>query len=70
MSDELTCLESNEDCEGTVEYRHPLSGTGKPFPRCEFHWDKRLEKQEEFNRKDADYRNVDYLDAGERYEDD
>lgn len=64
------CIEHNNDCNGDVEYRTPLSGTGKAFPRCEFHWDRRLAKQEEFNQRDADARNVDYLDAGERYEED
>jgi hypothetical protein len=37
------------DCEGEVEYRMPLSGTGKSFPRCEFHWDKRLIEQDRIN---------------------
>ena len=48
------CLEhrSHPDCEcrGPVEYRMPLSGTGRAFPRCAFHWDKRLDEQERINR--------------------
>jgi hypothetical protein len=49
----VKCLEQNEQCSGTVEYRMPLSGTGKAFPRCDFHWEKRLDAQEEINRKYA-----------------
>jgi hypothetical protein len=26
-----------------------LSGTGKSFPRCEFHWDWRLREEERLN---------------------
>lgn len=39
------------DCEGPVEYRMPLSGTGRSFPRCEKHWDARLIRQEEINSR-------------------
>lgn len=45
------CLEHGPQCAGPVEYRYPLSGTGKAFPRCEAHWDKRLAQQDEINRK-------------------
>jgi hypothetical protein len=70
VNDTIECLEHGADCVGEVEYRHPLSGTGRSFPRCEYHWDKRLDKQDEFNRRDADARKVNYLDAGERYYED
>jgi hypothetical protein len=46
----LECLEAGPDCKGSVEYRYPLSGTGRSFPRCEAHWDKRLNEQERINR--------------------
>jgi hypothetical protein len=46
----ITCLEHGDDCKGTVEYRYPLSGTGRSFPRCDHHWDKRLDEQERINR--------------------
>lgn len=47
----LKCLDvRRSDCDGGVEYHESLSGTGTPIPRCDFHWDKRLEKQEEINR--------------------
>jgi len=29
----------------------PLSGTGKAFPRCDKHWEQRLDKQEDINRR-------------------
>ena len=37
----------NSPCSGTVEYRMPLSGTGRSFPRCERHWEARLVMQEQ-----------------------
>jgi hypothetical protein len=38
-------------CSGAVEYRMPLSGTGRSFPRCDFHWDERLDRQQEINER-------------------
>jgi hypothetical protein len=46
----MKCLQHNQDCRGQVECREPLSGTGKSFPRCDHHWDKRLDEQERINR--------------------
>lgn len=40
-----TCLNAGPDCKGAVEFRMPLSGTGKSFPRCDKHWDDRLDTQ-------------------------
>lgn len=42
---EPECIDPSMECEGTVEYRMPLSGTGKSFPRCDKHWDIRLDTQ-------------------------
>lgn len=39
------CINAGPDCDGAVEYRMPLSGTGQSFPRCDKHWDDRLETQ-------------------------
>lgn len=37
------CLErATEDCDGPVEYRESLSGTGTPIARCAHHWAVRL----------------------------
>lgn len=44
------CLDGPRDCAGAVEYRTPLSGTGRSFPRCDAHWEKRLDTQERINR--------------------
>lgn len=52
MAENLRCLERNDTCAGPVEYRTPLSATGKPYPRCDAHWDKRLATQQ---RVDRDY---------------
>ena len=66
------CLNHSTECDGNVEYRMPLSGTGKSFPRCDFHWDQRLD-QEQVNRErypehaPADF---DPYYAGESWDDD
>lgn len=66
------CMEQGDECSGAVEYRMPLSGTGRSFPRCDHHWDKRLDAQEQTNRRygsptpPADF---DPLYAGERWDD-
>jgi len=28
-----------------------VSGTGKPFPRCELHWEKRLDLEDELRER-------------------
>jgi hypothetical protein len=50
--EELECLDDYGEgiCRGNVELRYPLSGTGKSFPRCDFHWDKRLREQDRIDR--------------------
>jgi hypothetical protein len=51
-----TCLDDYGDgeCEGAVEYRCPLSSTGRSFPRCEKHWSLRLDVQEGINERYPD----------------
>jgi hypothetical protein len=74
--EELKCLDTpSGGCSGSVEMRYPLSGTGKSFPRCNAHWEKRLDKQEEINQRYAPFSDVPPADfdptyAGERWEDD
>lgn len=71
--DELECLDdwTGQDCQGDVEYRMPLSGTGKSFARCELHWEARLAEAERM----SDYQSVapppwfDASYAGERWDD-
>lgn len=68
----MECLDGPKGCGGTVEYRHPLSGTGKAFPRCEVHWDERLEKQDEINARYPSQQPTDFdpTYAGERWGED
>jgi hypothetical protein len=41
------CLQEGPDCSGPVEYRlSPDRDDFASFPRCEFHWHKRLEAAE------------------------
>lgn len=73
-SDELSCLDDHGDgtCVGPVEYRMPLSATGRSYPRCDGHWDKRLAEQEELRDYESDVPPdwFDEADAGERWSDD
>ena len=49
----LKCIDGGEH-EGKVAYREPLSGTGQSFPRCEAHWEIRLDRQAEIGRRYPD----------------
>lgn len=68
------CIEAGAACRGAVEYRMPLSGTGKSFPRCDKHWSDRLDVQESINRRypDSPFAPSDFdpTYAGERWDDD
>jgi hypothetical protein len=70
----LECLDDQcqGTCEGTIEYREPLSSTGRSFPRCERHWDMRLQTQDEINRRYPDQQPADFdpMYAGERWDED
>lgn len=45
------CLDVRRgDCRGPVEFRDALTATGKRFPRCDAHWEARLDEQERINR--------------------
>jgi hypothetical protein len=73
--EELACLDDYGDgtCEGLVLYRMPLSGTGRSFPRCDWHWDARLAEQERINERYPTHPPDDWspYDAGEAwYEED
>ena len=70
MPEELRCLNHSEDCAGDVEYRMPLSGSGRAFPRCDFHWELRLEVQERINQTYPTLQPADFdpMYAGERWE--
>lgn len=81
MSQQPECLDALMDevmddprggCEGTVEYRMPLSATGRSFPRCEKHWAERLDKQREIDKRYPYHQPADFdpMYAGERWDDD
>lgn len=68
----LECMDRHDGkCRGAVEYRMNLTGTGLNTIRCDYHWEKRLELEDDLNRRypptpPADW---DYLDAGEHWDD-
>jgi hypothetical protein len=68
------CLNGPQECSGDVDYRMPLSATGKPFPRCDHHWNKRLEQEEQHRTTYPDSPIApDWFDpsiAGERWDED
>jgi len=74
--EEPKCLDRhNGECTGEVEYRPPLSSTERRFPRCDGHWEKRLEKQREIDERYAPNSDVPPLGfdptyAGERWDED
>jgi hypothetical protein len=69
------CLDDHgaNTCEGSVELREPLSGTGRSFPRCVRHWDLRLDMQEKHKCRYPDSPNppkwFDPTYAGETWDD-
>lgn len=72
-NDALECLDDHHgNCRGPIEYRMPLSGTGRAFPRCDRHWDLRLAEQDRINERYPAFAPADFdpLDAGERWDDD
>lgn len=53
---ELDCIQDYDgglECDGPVEYRMALSGSGRSFPRCGKHWSERLNLEEELHRLSA-----------------
>lgn len=45
---DMECLDHGKgDCSGPVEFRMPMSGTGKSFPRCDRHFEEALERYHE-----------------------
>ena len=71
---ELVCLDVDmtDPCEGPVEYRMALSGTGRSFPRCDRHWEARLEVQRGIDERYPAHPPADWspLDAGESWYED
>jgi len=73
MTEELECLDSyNSSCVGVIELRPSLTGTGTSIPRCNKHWEDRLDKEERI-RERYPYNAPSDFDpsyAGERWDDD
>jgi hypothetical protein len=65
------CLEyGNGACAGETVYRMSLTGTGTRIPRCDRHWDLRLERESEYRQYDSPIA-PDWFDptyAGERWD--
>lgn len=73
--EEPVCLDHDPfTCKGAVEYRMALSPTGKSYPRCAFHWAKRLDEEERIRDRYPDSSlppaDFDPTYAGERWDDD
>jgi hypothetical protein len=70
--DVIECLDGPEGCSGAVEFRMPLSPSGRAFPRCDKHWGIRLDKEEDSIpwRSDIAPSWFDPAYAGERWDDD
>lgn len=69
----LECLDAwRSPCEGAIQFRTPISGTGRAFLRCDRHWDERLDEQERINETYPDSPCppdwFDPMDAGERWD--
>ena len=55
MNEPTECLEHGPDCKGKVEYHITPNRTDmKAFPRCEYHWAKRLDDYENSMEKYAE----------------
>lgn len=70
----IECLDDRGDatCEGSVEYRFPLSGTGKSFARCDKHWSIRLDLDQQLRERYPEQAPADFDPsyAGERWSED
>lgn len=76
VTSDLECLDKGTmyPCEGPVEFREPLSATGKSFARCTHHWNRRLQAQERINKRYPDSpippEDYDLYYAGEAWDED
>jgi hypothetical protein len=70
MPERLECLNESTDCMGRIELRESLSGTGTPIPRCAFHWEQRLDLEDQISERYPMHAPSDWspLDAGESWD--
>lgn len=69
----VECIDNYLDtCEGAVEYRMALSGTGISYPRCDKHWSVRLDAEEKLRERYPVMQPSDFDPsyAGERWDED
>ncbi|MGH3994723.1 MAG: hypothetical protein ACRDSN_19950 [Pseudonocardiaceae bacterium] len=63
-----------DGCAGPVEYRTALSGSGESFPRCDKHWEIRLDTEQRLRQDYPDSPNppdwFDPANAGEHWDSD
>jgi hypothetical protein len=66
------CIDGPDECKGQTLYRESLSGTGTPIPRCDKHWHKRLDLQDEINQRYPEHAPSDFDPsyAGESWDED
>lgn len=57
---DLVCLNAAPECNGPVEYRMALSATGRPFPRCDYHWGVRLDQEQVTRERYPDQQPADF----------
>jgi hypothetical protein len=74
MSERLECLsEGPTACSGAIEY-HRLPNAERAFPRCEKHWQQRVQEDEKHRQNYPDSPMApgwfDPMNAGERWDDD
>lgn len=72
---ERECLDRNRsECEGTLEWRASITGTGTPIPRCDKHHAEALDHRDAVRKRypDSDVAPswFDESYAGERWNDD
>lgn len=74
QNEPLECLDGwdSTECDGEVEYRMPMSGTGRSYPRCEFHWAERWQYQQQLDERYPVHAPADFdpLYAGEHWDED
>lgn len=73
MDETPECIDAHKSaCAGAVEYRFPLSPSGRSYARCDHHWDLRLDLDDQLRQRYPVLPPSDWspLDAGESWEDD
>jgi len=70
----MECLDDYgiDACQGEVQYRAPLSGTGRAFARCDKHWSDRLDAEFALRQRYPEHAPSDWdpMYAGEHWDED